>query len=175
MNGQELLGLDDRLSSRMRVAEHPGLLHNVAAILAHSADSWFWLLGLGLLWWWGSGFWKERAVALILGVLLTAGMVLIIKFGVRRRRPEGEWGDIYRKTDPHSFPSGHAARAVMLAVVGLTLGPYWFGLLLLTWAPLVGVARVALGVHYLGDILVGMILGGGMGFVVLSLLTQFAS
>jgi undecaprenyl-diphosphatase len=55
----------------------------------------------------------------------------------------------------------------MLAVVALGLGPMWLGLLLLAWAPLVGLARVAMGVHYLSDVLAGMFLGLIMGAVVL--------
>jgi undecaprenyl-diphosphatase len=55
----------------------------------------------------------------------------------------------------------------MLAVVVLGLGPMWLGLLLLVWAPLVGLARVAMGVHYLSDVLAGMFLGLIMGAVVL--------
>ena len=55
----------------------------------------------------------------------------------------------------------------MLAVVSLGLGPMWLGLLLLVWAPLVGLARVAMGVHYLFDVLAGMLLGLVMGALVL--------
>ena len=55
---------------------------------------------------------------------------------------------IYRKTDPHSFPSGHAARAFMIAVLATGLGPGWLAVVLWVWAPLVSVARVAMGVHY---------------------------
>jgi len=55
----------------------------------------------------------------------------------------------------------------MLAVVMLGIGPLWLGLLLLVWAPLVGLARVAMGVHYLSDVLAGMILGLVMGVLVL--------
>ena len=91
-------------------------------------------------------------------------IVLIIKFSIRRRRPEGEWGGIYRKTDPHSFPSGHAARTTMLAVLALLLGPIWFGIILITWAPLVSLARVSMGVHFFSDVLVGLILGIAAAF-----------
>jgi undecaprenyl-diphosphatase len=98
---------------------------------------------------------------------VTAVVVMAIKFTVRRSRPEGEWGRIYRSTDPHSFPSGHAARAAMLAVLGLGLGPAWLGIALLIWAPLVGLARVVLGVHYPSDVAAGMVLGAVMGGVVL--------
>jgi undecaprenyl-diphosphatase len=104
---------------------------------------------------------------MIVAILLTAIIVFIVKFTVRRRRPEGEWGKFYRSTDPHSFPSGHAVRAVMLAVAILGLGPLWLGLLLLIWAPLVGLARVAMGVHYLSDVLAGMVLGLVIGGAVL--------
>jgi undecaprenyl-diphosphatase len=151
----------------MRIAAQPGLLRTMAAVLAHSGDSWFWLAGLGLLWWLGTDYWKGRALTMIIAILLTALVVFVVKLVVRRRRPEGEWGKFYRRTDPHSFPSGHAVRAVMLAVVMLGLGPLWLGLLLLVWAPLVGLARVSMGVHYLSDVLAGMFLGLLVGAVVL--------
>jgi undecaprenyl-diphosphatase len=165
---QKILNLDARLSSRMRVAERPGLLRTGAILLAHSGDSWFWLVGLGLLWLFGTEYWRTRAIVMALGILVTAVVVMAIKFTVRRRRPEGEWGGIYRTTDPHSFPSGHAARMIMLAVVASGMGPAWFGALLIVWALGVALARVAMGVHYLSDILAGMLLGILMGFVVLA-------
>jgi undecaprenyl-diphosphatase len=162
-----LIELDAQLSERIRIAEQPGPLRVLAALLAHSGDSWFWLAGLGLLWWLGTDYWKRIALTLIIAILLTALVVFIIKLSVRRRRPEGEWGKFYRSTDPHSFPSGHAVRVVMLAVVVLGIGPLWLGLLLLAWAPLVGLARVAMGLHYLSDVLAGMVLGVVMGAFVL--------
>lgn len=164
-----MLKLDSHLSRQMTVAEKPGPLRALAAFLAHSGDSWFWLVGLGVVWLVGTDFWQSRAVALGAGVLVTAVIVLLIKFRVKRRRPEGTWGNIYRSTDPHSFPSGHAARSAMLAVMAIGLGPAWFGLLLLVWAPLVPLARVAMGVHYLSDVLAGALLGIGMGFLMLRL------
>jgi undecaprenyl-diphosphatase len=162
-----LIELDERISEQMRIAEKPGPLRTVAAVLAHSGDSWFWLAGLGLVWWLGSDYWKERATILIISILLTALIVFIVKLTVRRKRPEGEWGKFYRSTDPHSFPSGHAVRSIMLAVITLGLGPIWLGLMLSMWAPLVGLARVAMGVHYLSDVLAGMILGLVIGIIVL--------
>jgi undecaprenyl-diphosphatase len=167
--GGRVLEHDAEYSRKVRIAERPGIVRTVAAIIAHSGDSWFWLIGLGLLWWFGSDYWKYRAIVMAVGVVLTAVLVMAIKFTVRRSRPEGEWGDIYRRTDPHSFPSGHAARAAMLATTALGLGPPWFGLLLVVWAPLVGLARVSMGVHYLSDILAGMAIGAGMGLVILGL------
>jgi undecaprenyl-diphosphatase len=164
-----LLAFDARASEKMRVAEKPGTLRTIAAILAHSGDSWFWLLGLAVLWFFGSEYWRYRVYAFVAGIFLTAAIVFVIKFTVRRSRPEGEWGSIYRSTDPHSFPSGHAARSAMLAVVALGLGPTWLGVLLVVWAPLVGIARVAMGVHYLSDILAGMVVGIIIGLLIVQL------
>jgi undecaprenyl-diphosphatase len=164
---QNLLSLDEAYTRRMRVAEKPGMLRSLAILFAHSGDSWFWLLGLVWLGWFGSPGWRERCIWMLVWILVTALMVFAIKFTVRRRRPEGEWGGIYRRTDPHSFPSGHAARASMLAVLGLGLGPGWFGLVLLVWAPLVLLARVAMGVHYLSDVLAGALLGLATGLAAL--------
>jgi membrane-associated phospholipid phosphatase len=162
-----LIELDARLTGRMRIAERPGALRTLAMVLAHSGDSWFWLAGLILIWWLGSGSWERWALTLIIAILVTAGLVFAVKLVVRRQRPEGEWGKFYRRTDPHSFPSGHAVRAMMLAVVTLGLGPTWLGLLLLGWAFLVGLARVAMGLHYLSDVAAGMLMGLVIALVVL--------
>ena len=164
---QKITELDNRLSRLSRLEVDGRFSRVAAAVLAHSGDSWFWLLGLLLLWWLGNDYWKQRALALGVGILVTALVVMAIKFTVRRSRPEGQWGQIYRSTDPHSFPSGHAARSMMLAVMALGLGPPWFGLLLLAWAPLVSLARVMLGVHYPSDVIAGMALGAVLGIIVL--------
>ena len=163
---QRLREIDLAWSQRLRVAEKPGVLRSLAAVLAHSGDSWFWLLGLVVLYFTGDVYWRWRALVLATGIVITAVVVLVIKLTVRRRRPEGEWGAFYRKSDPHSFPSGHAVRAVMLAVVAIGLGPGWLAALLVVWAPLVGLARAAMGVHYISDVLAGMVLGMGMGMLV---------
>ena len=168
MNVENITAIDAHLSDRMRIADQPGVLRNIAAFLAHSGDSWFWLAGLVILWFVGDGTWKVRALIITSAILGTAVLVMTLKFSIRRSRPEGEWGQIYRKTDPHSFPSGHAARGILIGVVALGVGPVWFGVLLIIWGPLVGLARVAMGVHYLSDILAGWIVGIAMGIITLN-------
>src|SRR6185436_872947 len=111
MNYRSILKLDAQLSDQMRVAEKPGALRTMSVFFAHSGDSWFWALGLFVVWMLGNSFWKEWSVVQFVGISLLAALVMSIKFLVRRQRPQGEWGGIYRNTDPHSFPSGHAARA----------------------------------------------------------------
>ena len=164
---QRLQALDERYSGSSRTLENSSVLRILAVLLAHSGDSWFWLIGLGLLWWLGTEYWKHLSLIMIIGIAITAVVVMVIKFTVKRRRPQGEWGKIYRSTDPHSFPSGHAARSGMLAVIALGLGPLWLGLTLLVWAPLVGLARIIMGVHYPSDVVAGMVLGALIGGLVL--------
>jgi undecaprenyl-diphosphatase len=160
-----ILGLDARVTEQLRIAEEPGVLRLAAMFFAHSGDSWFWGLGLLLVLFFGDGFWRQRALYLGVSSIITAVIVLVMKFSVRRRRPEGKWGGIYRSTDPHSFPSGHAARSFMLAVMAIGLGPPWLAVLLSLWAPLVGLARVAMGVHYLSDVAAGGLMGILLGLV----------
>jgi membrane-associated phospholipid phosphatase len=165
-----LLKLDLAWSRRLQSSSQPGFLRWLEIFVAHSADSWFVLLALALGWWLGNPYWRNLSIPLAVGVALTALAVSLVKFTVRRPRPAGEWGNIYRKTDPHSFPSGHAARAIMLAIVTLGLGPPWLGIVLAVWAPLVCLSRVILGVHYLSDVLAGALLGAvvGLGIVLIA-------
>jgi len=166
---QKILTWDANISARLRVAEKPGWLRRFAMLLAHSGDSWFWLLGLAIVGWVGTDYWRWRMITFGIGVLATAVLVMLIKFTVRRRRPEGEWGGIYRSTDPHSFPSGHAARSFLLATMAVAFGPPWFAVILVIWAPLVALARVAMGVHYFSDVFVGGLFGVFMGWIVASI------
>jgi undecaprenyl-diphosphatase len=114
--------------------------------------------------WWLQGF-SAGSIAIPLAAAFLATVVLttLVKYAVRRRRPAGDWGALYRKTDPHSFPSGHASRTVALAVVVLARGMLLPGLLLGLWSLLVGLSRIVLGVHYLLDVAAGYLLGLAIG------------
>ena len=169
MRFRSIIEFDAALSNRMRIAERPGLLRSIAVFFAHSGDSWFWALALLLLWLFADPFWRKWAIVLVGGISLLIVIVMSLKFLIRRRRPEGEWGGIYRNTDPHSFPSGHAARAFLIAVVASGLGPAPLAAILWIWAPLVALARVAMGVHYASDIVAGMLVGIAVGLFWLEL------
>jgi membrane-associated phospholipid phosphatase len=163
----KLLNWDAQFTERLHILDKPGPLRRLAILFGHSGDSWFWLAALGALVIWGGSSWRPWAFTFIAAILITATAVMTIKFTVRRARPEGEWGQLYRRTDPHSFPSGHAARALMLAVLALGYGPPWLAVILVIWAPLVGIARVATGLHYISDVLAGWLLGLLVGLLVL--------
>ncbi len=159
MPGNSLLETDARWSEKLRLAERPGVLRTLSAVFAHSGDSWFCGIALAIVWLQGDQYWKEWALRMLAAIVVTAVLVMTLKLVFRRRRPEGRWGSIYRNTDPHSFPSGHAARTALLAVLITAWGPSWLAPIAIVWAPLVSLARVAMGVHYISDVVVGTLLG----------------
>lgn len=169
MSFKRILELDSRLTEKLRLHETKSKWRPLGIFLAHSGDSWFILAALLIVWLVTKGNWHRLSALMAAGALILAVVVIIIKFSIRRRRPEGKWGAIYRNTDPHSFPSGHAARTAMLAVVALALGPAWFGVLVVIWAPLVSLARVWMGVHYVSDVVVGILVGILAGLVVIEI------
>jgi undecaprenyl-diphosphatase len=167
---RKCLALDDRWTQQMRLKPEQKVLWRIAAFLAHSGDSWYGLFVLFLVWLLTKGDWHTKSALLAIGILSLALIVFAIKLIVRRKRPTGEWGDFYRQHDPHSFPSGHAARMFLLVVLAIGLGPWGFALGVCIWAPLVALARVWMGLHYLLDILVGILIGVAWGIVMLLLI-----
>ncbi len=162
MNLKRWHAWDERLSQRLRLDQQRGPVPLVLGLLSHTGDGWIWVLLPWALWRWGPGAWRHAGLTLLVGVLSTAGVVFVLKQTFRRRRPQGQWGQLYRQTDPHSFPSGHAARAAMLALLGwAVLPPPWAALLTL-WAGLVAATRVLMGVHYLSDVVAGVLVGLGV-------------
>ena len=166
---QTLLKLDQRLTASLQLnpADQQGWWP--AVLMAHSGDSWFWAIGVGLVWLFGNADWHRYAAILEIAIVAQALLVFALKTVIRRQRPNGSWGSVYRQYDPHSFPSGHAVRSIMLMVLAIGLGPAWFGWVISLWAPLVSISRVMTGVHYLSDILAGMAIGLLLGLLTLAI------
>jgi membrane-associated phospholipid phosphatase len=62
------------------------------------------------------------------------------------------------RIESYSFPSGHSARATVLACYASFKGK-WYGLLAWLWAFGIYYSRIALGVHWLSDVLGGLVFG----------------
>jgi membrane-associated phospholipid phosphatase len=140
------------------------------AVVSHSGDSLVWLTAMILIALLGEVYWRHWALTMIVGMLAVGLLVKIMKLIWRRQRPDGDWGGIYRRTDPYSFPSGHAARSGLLMTLCLTLGPLWLGLLLLVWAPLVCYSRVYLRLHVWFEVIFGFLLGSVSALIIAMLL-----
>jgi undecaprenyl-diphosphatase len=151
--------LDHSLTAQLRLKDESSLLFRIGGLVAHSGDSWLWLVILATSWLLTDGDWHAALTFIILSLIFQSTVVLILKLIFRRHRPEGNWGGIYRVTDPYSFPSGHAARAILIATLSWHLVPGWPAALLTLWALLVCLARILMGVHYLSDVLAGMLAG----------------
>jgi undecaprenyl-diphosphatase len=100
-------------------------------------------------------------------VLLTQLVVHLVKRLVGRPRPARGAGVRARAAEPDqfSFPSGHAATAMAVAL-GYGAAAPRVGPALVLVALVVGLSRTVLGVHYLGDVLAGVLLAAASAGVV---------
>ena len=113
---------------------------------------------------------RFRAAAGFLAGSAALGLILVTstKLLVGRQRPDGAEGhDVHMYA---SFPSGHAAAGIYLdlaaGVILLRIGSAngwrataWLGRVLIVIGPLIGLTRIALGVHWPSDVLAGWAFG----------------
>ncbi len=168
----QLEALDQRWSSLLRVDQRP-VGKAIASVAAHFGDGPLWLV----LWVAGiivfSPPIRWRIAGWLLASILAAVVTYAIKFTLKRPRPQELDGFYSKGYDRHAFPSGHATRMGTLPIFGAWIFPgyaplFWVVSLLCIWA------RVALGVHYLGDVLAGWLIGALASFLVIYLMLQFS-
>ena len=99
---------------------------------------------------------------LMLGTVITTGLVWASKYAIGRERPFVSNSAIVplQTTTGSSFPSGHTAVAFNTATTMSLNYPHWYvAVPYYSWAVLVGASRVYNGVHYPSDVAVGALLG----------------
>ena len=160
-----LARLDHELSARLALTREARFSRLLALVLAHSGDSPLWLAGAAAALIWGDAVWHDLGVRVLAGTLVAGGTAAVLKWSFRRQRPPGEGRGFYTRFDRHAFPSGHAVRSACLAMLLAPFLPTWGYSLLAFWVGLVGLARVALQVHYASDIVGGWVVGMMVGLV----------
>ena len=145
-------------------------------------------------------FWKlgwKKALIVLAGILLTFGFCdqfsNLIKHAVGRIRPLNDEFmvanglHILEGGGGYGFFSAHAANALGLACssyIGLSTymsdrsqkAPWWikaYGGWMFFWATMVGISRVFVGRHYLGDVIAGFIVGAVAGIAFSYMATYF--
>ncbi|MCE4553100.1 phosphatase PAP2 family protein [Pelomonas cellulosilytica] len=140
-----------------RAAARP-LLPRVLALCSRLADGPLWA-GLALL----LALLGQPRQALLMLALGGANLVVYyaLKLGTRRQRPFERCDSIracLKVPDAFSFPSGHALHAFAFALLLSAFHPA-LAPLLWSFAVLVGLARVVLGLHFPSDVLSGALIG----------------
>lgn len=109
------------------------------------------------------GPWRLTGANIIFGLALTQLICeIILKRIVKRERPVWHLSDeeqLIHRPKYYSFPSGHTTASFSVVAVSiLRCGP-WTIAFVLCCAILIAFSRVYLRVHYLSDVVVGMMLG----------------
>ncbi|MCG9698222.1 phosphatase PAP2 family protein [Shewanella sp. Isolate11] len=108
---------------------------------------------------------------------------LLLKNSIRRVRPcdqlllvEGQSRKFdsckfdFQPSDKFSLPSGHTAAAFVMATSVSTVFPS-LSLWAYSWACVIGISRIILGVHYPLDIVAGALLGIASGYLAMGLIS----
>jgi undecaprenyl-diphosphatase len=139
---------------------------------AGSADTYpYWIAAALIVAWRSSGWMPLRSVvAFAAGYVATGFLVPWIKAAAAMPRPSVVLGNgmvtvIGPMTHGATFPSGHAAFAVLIAATLGHRAPRLLGWLLWIFAGLVALSRVAVGAHFPADVVGGALLGLAVALV----------
>ncbi|KAA8493791.1 Phospholipid phosphatase 6 [Porphyridium purpureum] len=111
---------------------------------------------------------RSTVAHLFVGLVTDLILIAVVKLIVRRKRPVHDSGKQLGSVeviDKFSFPSGHCTRLMFVAsfalgsYLKLRVGTPMTCVALTILANLVAVSRIALGRHYIGDVIAGTVLG----------------
>jgi len=158
---ERLVEIDHHLSDRLS-ALATGQVRTIVSIIAHTGDAWPWIIVGAFAALTAHEPLRHIALRALITFIVSGAIAGGLKLFFRRKRPAGPRGQLYFPFDHNSFPSGHATRVAALAIV---LGSEYthIALPLAVWALAVALSRVMLRIHYLFDIIVGVMVGITIG------------
>jgi len=135
-------------------------------------DCWTWLAVIALVALLGGRLGPICAVHMFGAGVCAVICYKLIKHSACRARPCVDVSGVRRCADPldeWSFPSGHVLHAVAFSTIAMAYYPA-LALVFLPFLVLMGVSRIALGLHYPTDVLAGAAIGaaiavGSLAFV----------
>ncbi|NHJ13066.1 MAG: phosphatase PAP2 family protein [Candidatus Thorarchaeota archaeon] len=109
------------------------------------------------------GYWVYRKKAAVVAALLVVVAYVAnywVKYVIANPRPPTSvWVEGVEATN-YSTPSGHAqVSATLYGWLNLRVKTWWMTILSIVVVLLIGISRVYIGVHYLGDVLLGWAIG----------------
>ncbi|MEL6135033.1 MAG: phosphatase PAP2 family protein, partial [Bacteroidota bacterium] len=146
------LSIADRLMPHLTHFGEGFFISGLMGLTLVRKASWLWLMA--------------ATMVLVLATILLCKFILFADWD----RPlkvfeEGEFFYVALKPlRKNAFPSGHSAAvagAVALAVFGQNERPAWVGVLAAVGLMIVAYTRLYIGVHFLGDVIVGTMIGVG--------------
>jgi len=144
-------------------------LAKVSRYVSNTGNGDLYLLLVGLLYW-SHGIQNDFLQTILLAFVIERPIYFVLKNGFRRNRPAAALKNFHsfiKPSDKFSFPSGHTSAAFVMATILSHFSPSLL-VPLYCWAGLVGFSRVALGVHFPTDILVGATMGVTIGLFSIS-------
>jgi undecaprenyl-diphosphatase len=158
---EQIQSNDYRLMRKMNRWRAPRWFRILMILATRGGDGWLWF-ALGFILVAFGGEHRFSAIGCAAAAALTGiGLFQTLKRLSNRKRPcEIEphcWASIL-PPDKYSFPSGHSITAFAVAV---SIGMFYpeLQICLLMAAVLIAVSRIALGMHFLSDVLAGITIG----------------
>ena len=180
-----IIQIDKQLTLALN-GSHSSIMDNIMLIITSTAT---WIpLGLIILYCIYRNYGRRAFFIILLGILICVGLADFITSGiikplVERFRPTQEptllgLVDIVNgyTGGRYGFCSSHAANTMSVAVfLASIFRNRIHTTILIVWSLLNCWSRIYLGVHYLGDIIVGLIIGAAIGYLIYRITRKYLS